>query len=141
MVRLRGGVQAGACWKAGRRRAGRKVVVRLRDVRMGGNGRDGRSESGGDESVPGGAQQLLNGTASDSELCSDEKSKFGKFGSNCGSAGSIAMDGGTLEEVMVMASAGRVGRYAVGSRWHEPTMIAMLRQFGSPSLRWRFGDG
>ena len=84
-------------------------MVRLRDVRMGGNGRDGRSESGGDESVPGGAQQLLNGTGSDSELCSDEKSKFGKFGSNCGSAGSIAMDGGTLEEVMVMASAGPNG--------------------------------
>ena len=139
-MRLRGGVPAGACWKAGRRRVGRTVVVRLRDVRMEGGERGGWSASGGDESVPGGASQLLNRTGSDSE-CSDEKSKFGKFGSNCGSAGSIAMDGDTMEEVMVMASAGRVGRYAVGSRWHEPTMIAMLRQFGSPSLRWRFGDG
>ena len=68
-------------------------------------------------------------------------SKFVKFGSNWGYAGSVAIDGDTMEEILVMASGGRVGRYAVGSRWHEPTMIAMLRQFGSPSLRWRFGDG
>ena len=68
-------------------------------------------------------------------------SKFVEFGSNCGLNGSVAMDGDTVEEIMVMADAGRVGRYDVGSRWHEPTMIAMMRQFGSPSLRWRFGDG
>ena len=95
--------------------------------------------SGRSESVPGDASQSLNRARSDSE-CSENKSKFAKFGSNCGSAGSM-MGGDTMEEVLVMASGGRNGQYAVGSRWHEPTMIAMLRHFGSPSLRWRFGDG
>ena len=141
MARMREGVQAGTCWKAGRRRAGSKVVVRLRDVRMGWSGCGGRKASGGSESVPGDASQSLNRTGSDGSECSGNKSKSAKFGSNCGYAGSVAIDGDTMEEVLVMASGGRAGRYAVGSRWHEPTMIAMMRQFGSPSLRWRFGDG
>ena len=136
-MRVRGGVRADMCWKAGRRRAGRKVVMRLRDVTMAGGG---RRVQGGSDAGDGDRRAV-----SQSDECGTDtdKSDFQhvEFGSNCGFNGSVAMDGDTMEEVMIMANAGRVGRYDVGSRWHEPTMIAMMRQFGSPSLRWRFGDG
>ena len=38
---------------------------------------------------------------------------------------------------MVDAGSGR-GMYVVGSRWHEGTMIAMLRQMESATYGWRY---
>ena len=136
-MRVRGGVQADVCWKAGRRRAGRKVVVRLRDVTMAGGGRNAQ---GGGSAGAGNRDAVSQSDECETDTGNSD-SKCVEFGSKCGLNGSVAMDGDTVEEIMVMADAGRVGRYDVGSRWHEPTMIAMMRQFGSPSLRWRFGDG
>ena len=142
-VRARNAGQDGANWVAGRRRTTRKLVVRLRDVRMArmAGGEDGaRGSSATGESVRG-ALRSSNRGRSDSSECSGKDSKFAKFGSNFGDTGSEVIRSGTIEEITVMANAGRGGRYAVGSRWHEPMMIAMLRQFVSPSLGWRFGDG
>ena len=48
--------------------------------------------------------------------------------------------GGELEWAITEAYKGKT-RYAVGSRWHERTLIEMLTKLGSPSLKWRYGDG
>jgi len=48
--------------------------------------------------------------------------------------------GGELEWAIMEASKGKT-RYAVGSRWHERSLIEMLTKIGSPSLQWRYGDG
>jgi len=48
--------------------------------------------------------------------------------------------GGELEWALMEAYR-RKTRYAVGSRWHERSLIEMLTKIGSPSLKWRYGDG
>ena len=42
-----------------------------------------------------------------------------------------------LEDAVVDAGSGR-GMYVVGSRWHEGTMIAMLRQMESATFGWQY---
>ena len=44
-------------------------------------------------------------------------------------------------EVTLMAYGCRKGSYRVQSRWHEPNLRELLRQFNSPSLRWYYGAG
>ena len=46
------------------------------------------------------------------------------------------MAGKALDDAVVDAGSGR-GMYVVGPRWHEGTVIAMLRQMKSVTLSWR----
>ena len=61
-------------------------------------------------------------------------------GSACGSVGSEVAGAVDMERTIEEAHKGQ-GHYAVGSRWHEPVLRAMMTKLGSPSLEWRYGDG
>ena len=51
--------------------------------------------------------------------------------------GDEEIDRRALEDAVVDAGSGQ-GMYVVGSRWHEGTMIAMLRQMESATYGWRY---
>ena len=100
-------------------------MVKLRDVEM--------RRTGGEAAAHG---------EWDGHDTSDSQSAKVEFcGQSWGGECESVCDDGAVQEAMVEAKAGRYGQYQVGSRWHERTLIAMLRQFGSTSLAWRYGDG
>ena len=105
-----------AAWRAGRRRR----VVKLQDVVIKGGEYRARAHSIG----------------CDEQNSSPELDKFSSEFGDCDTVISAC----AVEAAMVVARGERYGSYAVGSRWHEQTLIGMKRQFGSVSLAWRYGD-
>ena len=143
-VWLRSGVRGGAggakAWRAGRRR----TWHRLADVNV---ERRCRSESDVDgmQSKRKRAKHTECSLANDAENGSwSMGSRVGAVGtasgSACGSVGSGVAGAVDMERTIEEAHKGR-GHYAVGSRWHEPVLRAMMTKLGSPSLEWRYGDG
>ena len=143
-VWLRSGVRGGAggakAWRAGRRR----TWHRLADVNV---ERRCRSESDVDgmQSKRKRAKHAECSLANDAENGSwSMGSRVGAVGtasgSACGSVGSEVAGAADMERTIEEAHKGQ-GHYAVGSRWHEPVLRAMMTKLGSPSLEWRFGDG
>ena len=49
----------------------------------------------------------------------------------------VSEDATRQMEWMIAEARGGQGWYAVGSRWHDSTLRGMMKQLGSPSLRWR----
>jgi hypothetical protein len=106
-----------AVWRAGRR----GDMVRLRDVELVAGRRRRRVGASGRRRGDRGASGVSGAAEYDGE---EERSR-----------------GGAVEAVVVEAGAAKRGRYAVGSRWHEGTMVLKAVQMGSIALQWRYGDG
>ena len=77
-------------------------MVRLRDVTMAG---EGRGAQGGSD-VGASNRDAVRRSDECGTDTDNSDSKFVKFGSNWGYAGSVAIDGDTMEEILVMASGG-----------------------------------
>ena len=121
---LRGNADGEAVWWAGRRRR----VMRMRDVRL-----VQRHQMGYVEMVSGRLRENL-------RICKKIRSSYSRTGTEATGAavrGDDEMDRRELEDAVVDAGSGR-GMYVVGSRWHEGTMIAMLRQMESATFGWRY---
>ena len=104
-------------WRAGRRRR----VVHLRDVEF---------ETDVDRLVS--SRRLSPGGTHVSGV---------SIATTKGSNEIIGADATRQMEWMIAEARGGQGWYAVGSRWHDSTLRGMMKQLGSPSLQWRFGDG
>ena len=119
---LRGGAEGDAVWWAGRRRR----VMRMRDVRVVQRHQMSYVE-------------MVNGTQDNLRICERIRSAYSRTGTEAtGEAvrGDDEKVRRELEDAVVDAGSGR-GMYVVGSRWHEGTMIAMLRQMECATLGWR----
>ena len=73
------------------------------------------------------------------ELIRAHYSQAGSVVTGAGVHGDEEIDRRALEDAVVDAGSGR-GMYVVGSRWHEGTMIAMLRQMESATYGWRYAS-
>ena len=119
---LRGSADGAAVWWAGRRRR----VMRMRDVRVVQRHQMSYVE-------------MVNGTQENLKICKRIRSAYSRTGTEAtgeAARGDDEMVRRELEDAVVDAGSGR-GMYVVGSRWHEGTMIAMLRQMECATLGWR----